>query len=162
MFATSRDTPGNGIGAAFVRLLGGTTDQRRWAARFAWYRAVRDPAPVAESTAIGALITLVHDNDPQTRALAASGLAMLLAARSLDPGVTAALEVAVDDPGIRVPEALARHLADADPRNPTAKNLLARLTEHTYKPVRTAAASIRPIRSAIAMHRRTAAERTET
>lgn len=75
------------------RLLAGGTDQRTWAARL----ARRQGAP--EGT--GVLLTLTHDTEPDVRASAAEGLAVLVATGRGGPLAEAGLRDCLQDPGVR-------------------------------------------------------------
>jgi hypothetical protein len=115
------------------RLLAGSTDQRTWAARLARRRG--DP----EDT--GVLFTLTHDTEPDVRASAADGLALLVATGRGGPFAEAGLRHCLKDPGIRVPLAVAGRLADTPTTNSVAQAALEILTKHAYAPVRHSAST---------------------
>jgi hypothetical protein len=115
------------------RLLAGATDHRIWAARLARRRG--------DSEDIGVLFTLTHDTEPDVRASAADGLALLVATGRGGPLAEAGLSQCLQDPGFRVPLAVAGRLADTPTTNSVAQAALAILTKHTYAPVRRSAST---------------------
>lgn len=115
-------------GGMLQRLLAGATDQRTWAARVARLRGHPEDT--------GVLLTLIHDIEPDVRASAAEGLALLVAAGRGGPLAEAGLRHCLQDPGIRVPMAVARGLASTPTSNSVAQAALEILIGHAYAPVR--------------------------
>lgn len=137
-FILSRDSSESKMLTTLTNLVGGTTDQRRWAAQLATYRAAATRGRPASAAILGALLVLVHDKDPHVRARAAAGLAKMIATEPEHPAINAALEIAIADPGVRVPLTIAHHLAKANTRCQAAQRLLDILTAHQFKQVRDA------------------------
>ncbi|MEU4603501.1 DUF4365 domain-containing protein [Kribbella sp. NPDC023972] len=125
------------IDESVVQLLAGSRDQRRWAAMVA--ACHMRAAGGAQELAVGMLIALAHDEDPQIRATTAAGLTWIVIAGSADAAVMATIEAAVNDSGLLVPLAVARQVAEVTDTNPSIAALRARLRDHPFKPVRDAA-----------------------
>jgi tetratricopeptide (TPR) repeat protein len=115
--------------ARLVDLLGGGPADRRWAARVA--------ARTEDQEGLGLLVTLAADADPSVRAVAAQGLATVVATADAGPLAERALEACITDPGALVPAHTAHVLRAAGGQ--TAAALLAPLREHPSAYVRQAA-----------------------
>jgi len=112
-------------------LLGGDFSQRQWAAQVA--RRLNRP----EHT--GILVALAHDSDPSVRAVAAMGLASLVAAGQGDAVALSGLQRCLSDPGILVPHKIASVLASWPKRNQEAKDALTALSTHISARIRSLA-----------------------
>jgi hypothetical protein len=113
--------------------LGNGAGPRRWVAQAAW--RLGDPEHV------GLLIALAADAEPTVRSTAGAALVMSLrGALMRRSSVAAAIDRAVGDPGIAVPEAVARAFASGGWKGEDAKRLRAELRLNISASVRLMAA----------------------
>jgi HEAT repeat protein len=119
------------VAETLLDLLGGDGERRQWAAQVA-RRLGR-----AEDT--GILVTLVHDPEPEVRAVAAMGLASLVAAREGGQVALTGLLQCLRDPGAVVPYHAASVLAGSPMRSSEAADALASMRTHISARVRSIA-----------------------
>jgi hypothetical protein len=109
--------------------LGEDADQRRWAAQVA--------LRLGGCETFGVLAALASDHDPTVRAAAAAALATRLGEEpGAEEAVRGILERAVRDPGVAVPEAVARALASVSRSDRTTEELRAALLTNLSATVR--------------------------
>lgn len=118
---------------ALLKMLSGQPQDRQWAARIAG-RLCTTP----ETETVGILITLASDEHPGVRATAAAQLAYLVGEGIAGPVALRAFERCLDDPGVSVPNAIARTLVTFSPDNEAARRVLAHLRDHPSAQVRAA------------------------
>jgi hypothetical protein len=119
------------FGNAFSLLVGGSDEQRMWAAHLVAQNQGEQYAP--------ALLTLVHDQKPLVRAQAAGGLARLAVRGRGGEVVLRAVVQAAADPGRAAPIAVASELGSAETLSIELEELRATLTAHPSAAVRASA-----------------------
>lgn len=119
-------------GEAVAKLLRGDPRDRKWATRLAWNHAARDEGDLFK----GLLLALIHDDDPAVRATAAAGLMSLIVGGDESSFIRVAVECALEDGGLLVPQAVAHQLEGIDPIPPAAQPILDRLRSHPFNAVR--------------------------
>lgn len=113
--------------------LGNEATLRRWAAQTAWR--------LGGPENVGLLIALAADADPTVRAAGAAALATSLRGEPVvRPAAAAAVERAAADPGVAVPEAVARALAAGGWKGEVAEKLRTELRMNLSASVRLIAA----------------------
>jgi len=115
-------------------LLGGNEKRRQWAAQVA--RRLNRPDYT------GVLVALIHDEDPAVRAVAAMGLATLVASGQGGVIAESGLRDSLRDPGVLVPRKIASVLADSSTASDAANDALFTLRTHASAAVRSIALGV--------------------
>jgi hypothetical protein len=124
-----------------LTLLSGTHDDRLWAVAIA--------SRAYQPEHLGLLVGLCQASEPDLRSNAAASLASAVAAGNGGALATAGLRRCLTDPGTRVPQMVAKALAQASSLPLAAQDALTALLDHASAAVR------RTARPAIAQERRT-------
>jgi HEAT repeat protein len=111
-----------------ISLLAGDHDRQEAAARSA--RGLGSPE------GIGVLTTLAESTETDVRAAAAANIASLVTAGHHNAITLASLRHCLNDPGTRVPSAIAATMANSPTRSPEALEILALLRSHPSARVR--------------------------
>ena len=111
-----------------LKLLAGTSDERLWAAGIAG--RARTPEH------IGLLVGLCQAPEPDLRANAGAALASIVAGGNSGTLALAGLRRCLADPGTRVPQLMAKTLAEAPSLAPAAQAALTQLRDHPSALVR--------------------------
>jgi hypothetical protein len=111
-----------------LKLLAGTSDERLWVAGIAG--RARTPEH------IGLLVGLCQALEPDLRANAGAALASIVAGGNSGTLALAGLRRCLADPGTRVPQLIAKTLAEAPSLAPAAQAALAQLRDHPSALVR--------------------------
>jgi hypothetical protein len=117
-----------------LELLGGNEKRRQWAAQVA--RRLNRPDYT------GVLVALIHDEHPAVRAVAAMGVATLVASGQGGAIAVSGLRDSLRDPGVLVPRQVASVLANLSTRSDTANDALFTLRSHGSAAVRSAALGV--------------------
>jgi Domain of unknown function (DUF4365) len=120
-----------GTSEQLLKLLAGTSDERLWVVGIAG--RARTPEH------IGLLVGLCQAPEPDIRANAGATLASIVAGGNGGALALAGLRRSLADPGTRVPQLIAKTLAEAPSLAPAAQDALAQLRDHPSALVRSTA-----------------------